>query len=157
MSKNEQKKQKKFKLNYRRVIAIIIILAVIIMAVVVITKKTKKQEEQQPEQQYYTTDGESKYNNSEKLQETKNFEGYEITKIGLNEIEGETYFNAKIKNTSNKSIGNELIYIIFKTKTGQEIYKMQVQIDELEPGKTTNINSKITKDVVGAYDIEITK
>lgn len=151
-----KKQQNKGKLNYKIIIAIIVIIAIII-AVVVIAKSKKNNVEQQQEETYKTTDTGTKYNTSTKLQETKTFEGYEISNIGLSETEGEVDFSAKIKNVTENSIGKESIYIVFKTQSGEELYKMEAYISEIKPGKSININSKITKEVVEAYDIEIKK
>ena len=75
----------------------------------------------------------------------------------LKEEEGETVFTAKIKNVTQNSIGGKTIYIIFKGKSGEELYKMQTYISEMKPGKSTNISSKITKNIVEAYDIELSE
>ena len=140
------------------IIAIIVIIAIIIAIVVFATRKTtNNNEEQTPTETYKTEDDGTKYNTSTKLQETKTFEGYEISNIGLKEKDGEVDFSAKIKNTTQNSIGKESIYIIFKKQSGEELYKMEAYISEIKPGKSININSKITKAVVDAYDIEIKK
>lgn len=152
-----KKPQKKGKLNYRGIIAIIVIIAIIITIVIFATTRNKNNEEQPQEETYKTEEDGTKYNTSTKLQETKIFEGYEISNIALSETDGEVDFSAKIKNTTQNSIGKESIYIIFKKQSGEELYKMEAYISEIKPGKSININSKITKAVVDAYDIEIKK
>lgn len=149
-----KKEQKKGKRNYRGIIAIILLIAIIVIIVIFATRKNEKQDEPQQET-YGTTENGEKYNTSEKLQGTKTFDGYEISNIYLKEEAGENIFTAKIKNVTENSIGNKPIYIVFKNETGEELYKMQVYISEIKPGKSTNISSKIAKDVVGAYDIEL--
>lgn len=152
-----KKTQKKGNLNYRSIIAIIGIIAIIVAIVLIVTTKNKKNNEEQQVETYQTTDTGTKYNTSKKLQETKTFEGYEISNIALSETEGEADFSAKIKNVTENTIGKESIYIIFKKQSGEELYKMETYVSEIKPGKSININSKITKDVVEAYDIEIKK
>ncbi len=153
-----KKKQKKSKLNYRGIMAIIGIIAIIVTIVIFATTKNKKNNEEQPQEETYKTEEDgTKYNTSENLQGTKTFGGYEISNMYLKEEEGETVFTAKIKNVTQNSIGGKTIYIIFKGKSGEELYKMQTYISEMKPGKSTNISSKITKNVVEAYDIELSE
>ena len=149
-----RKTEKVEKLNYKLIITIIVVIAIIAL-VVVLVNKNKKKEEPTPIETFETMDNGEKYNTSEKLQETKTFEGYEISNISLKEIDGENYFNAKIKNVADQAIGNKSIYIVFKAQTGEDIYKMQVYVGKIEPGKSTNVTSKITKDIIGSYDVEI--
>lgn len=149
--------KKKGKINYKGIIAILLVIAIAVAIIIFATKKNDNPQEQSGQETYEQTEDGSKYNKSEKLQETKTFYGYEISNIGLSEIEGQTTFNAKIKNVTDKAIGNESIYIVFKTKSGEELYKMQVYVTELKPGKSINVNSSITKEVVESYDIEIVK
>lgn len=151
----QKKQQKKAKLNYRGIIAIILIMAIIAVIVLLATRKKNNNEQQPQEETYQTTEDGSKYNTSENLQGAKTFDGYEISNMYLKEEAGETVFTAKIKNVTENSIGNKPIYIIFKGKSGEELYKMQMYVSEIKPGKSTNISSKITKDVVEAYDIEL--
>lgn len=152
----EKKKQKKAKLNYRGIIAIIVIIVVIVAIVIFATRKSNKNNQQQtPVETYKTEEDGTKFNTSTKLQETKTFNGYEISEISLKETEGEVEFSAKIKNVTQNSIGNKSIYIVFKTQSGEELYKMQVYLGEIKPEKSTTISSKITKDIIGAYDLEI--
>ena len=145
---------KKSKLNYRGIIAILVIIAVIVAIVIFATRKDKENE-QPPVETYKTEEDGAKFNTSEKLQETKTFDGYEISAIDLNEIDGKTNFTAKIKNVTDKTIGNKSAYIVFKTQSGEEIYRMQVYLSEIQPGKTINVNSKLTVNVVESYDIEL--
>lgn len=150
---------KKSNLNYGRIMAAILILAIIVAIVVLITRKKDNNNEQPqaPVETYEQQEDGTKYNTSTKLQEAKTFDGYEISAMELKEIEGETTFSAKIKNVTEESIGNESIYIIFKTQSGEELYKMEAYVSEIKPGKSININSSITKDVVEAYDVELKK
>lgn len=154
MEKKKQKKRK-FKLNYRGVLAIIVIIAIIVVIVIFATKKNKKEENLPPVETYKTEEDGTKFNTSTKLQETKTFSGYEISNIALKETEGEAEFSAKIKNVTESPIGNKSIYIVFKTQSGEELYKLEVYLGEIKPGKSTTIGSKITKSVVEAYDLEI--
>lgn len=150
----EKKKQKRGKLNYKGIIAIIVLIAIIAVIVVLATRKGKMEEQPQT-QTYGTTENGEKYNTSENLQGAKTFDGYEISNIYLKEEAGENIFTAKIKNVTESSIGNKPIYIVFKGQTGEELYKMQVYVSEIKPGKSTSISSKITKDIIEAYDLEI--
>ena len=152
MGKKTQSKKKK--INVKGIIVLLLIIAIIAVVVVLVTRKGNNQE-QAPVETYKTEEDGAKFNTSEKLQETKTFNGYEISGIDLNEIEGETNFVAKIKNVTDKTIGNKSAYIVFKTQSGDEIYRMQVYLSEIQPGKSININSKIAVDVVEAYDIEL--
>ncbi len=147
---------KKKKINIKGIVAILVIIAIIVSSIILLTKKgTKEKQDQAPVETYKTEDDGTKFNTSEKLKETKNFNGYEISNIVLKEIDEEVEFSAKIKNVTQNSIGNKSIYVVFKTQSGQELYKMEVYLGEIGPEKSTTINSKITKDVVGAYDIEL--
>ncbi len=153
----EKKKQKNVRLNYKGIIAIMVIIAIIIAIVIFVIRKNKKNDEKQlPIDAAYTTeDNGTKVNTSTKLQEIKNFNGYEISNIELKETNGEAEFSAQIKNVTQSSIGNKSIYIVFKSQSEEELYKMQVYLGEIKPEKSTRINSKITKSVIDAYDIEI--
>ena len=148
----KQKKQKKS--NYKFVLAIVLI-ALIIVAVVLIVKNNKNEKNNNNVQNYETMVDGTKFNNSESLKQTKTFGQYELSNADLQERDGEVQFSAKIKNISDKATESKSIYIVFKSQSGEDIYKMQTYLTEIQPGSSMNINSKITKDVINAYTIEI--
>lgn len=149
--------KKKSQLNYKGIVAILILIAIIVIIIMFATKKKDNNKPQEIQDTYEQNEDGAKYNTSEKLQEEKTFFGYQIYEMKLSEIEGKTTFSAKLKNTTENVIGNESLYIVFKSTTGEELYKMQVYVTEIKPGKSIDINSNITKEVVEAYDIEIVK
>lgn len=149
--------KKKSNLNYGKILAIIVVIIISVIIVVATRRKDVTQDQQPQVETYKEEEDGTKFNTSEKLQETKVFENYEISNTAISKKDGETQFSAKIKNVSDTVIGNESVYIIFKSISGEELYRMEVYLSEIQPGKSTTINSKITIDVVESYDIELKK
>lgn len=151
------KKESKQAQGKRRLAILILILILVIVAVVLIVNKNKKPQNQPENPTTVQEEGGSKTNISEELKKEKTFFGYQVSNTVLKEAEGEATFITTLKNTTENTIGNESIYIIFKSKTGEELYKMEVYVPAIEPGKTLDLNSTIAQNVIDAYDIEIAK
>ena len=99
----------------------------------------------------------TKYNTSEKLQETKKIEGIEISDMQLTQKDNVTLLLGTITNTSDTTQGGYPVAIKVMDKDGNEITTIVAYIGTLEPGKTTQLNTSKTIDCVNAYDLSITK
>ena len=154
--------------NEKIMIGILVIITAIVIIVAIARKKDSKQEiAEETNTQEQTTiaqeefvnileDG-TKYNTSEKLQETKKIEGIEISDMQLTQKDNVTLLLGTITNTSDTTQGVYPVAIKVMDKDGNEITTIVAYIGTLEPGKTTQLNTSKTIDCVNAYDLSITK
>lgn len=134
----------------RLVIVIIAIIAVIAIIVKLVSPK------QQEEKQTYADKQENGtvVNTSKKLSETKTYNGLEFTNIKFSHTESVTSLNAEVKNTTSNTTPAQLVDINVLDKDGNIMTSFVGEINKLEPGETTTIDSGIAANYVNAYDIE---
>lgn len=159
------KKQIKIKINknIKRILYLILVLIIIITVAMlwenskkVETEKNKTLETEVIENVQILEDG-TKSNTSNKLKETKTFEGMEINNIKLTSRENVTLLSAIITNKANIKQGGYPVNIKMIDKEGNEIIKIVAFIGELEVGESSELNVSTTSNFVNAYDLSISK
>ena len=97
----------------------------------------------------------SKINVSNKLLETKEYEGLEISNTSLEWKNGVTVLVADVINKGSTTKEQQKIYVVLEDKDKNEITRLSGIIDKVEPGKKVQINITTTKDVANVYDFRI--
>lgn len=99
----------------------------------------------------------TRLNTSNKLQETKTFEGMEISNLQLTENNNVTLLLGTITNKSTTKQGGFPVNIKLVDKNGNEIITVVGYIEELKPGESTQLSTSATFDYANAYDFTIRK
>lgn len=154
---------RKVKGNEKKMIAILVAITVVVIIIAIMMNANKSKEEKTQDKAgaeestvSLLEDG-TLLNNSDKLQETKKFEGMEISKIQLTEKEGETELIATVTNISDTDQGDYPVIVKMLDKEGNEITTMNAYIGKLKAGKSTKVSSSATFDSTNVYDFTITK
>ena len=152
------------KKNEKIMIAVLIVIVIIVTIVFFVTRKENKKveenvvkEEQQQEEYVQVLDDGTKLNKSDKLNETKVFDGLEISNIQLTESNNLSVLLGTITNTSTTTKGGYSVDIKIIDEDENEIVTMAGYISELEPGESTQLNASATFDYANAYDFIIEK
>lgn len=159
----EKEKKKKTKTNKSKAILILALIIVIIVILVVLVVKNKKSQENanqtatQGETQFYREEEGTKINTSNKLTETKEIEGLEITNASLSEFENNSTFIATLTNKTDSASGEFYLDLKFVDKDNNEIATISCYVDKVEPGKSIELNAAATASLANAYDYTITK
>lgn len=143
----------------------IIGLAIVLVIVIVNIKKKKTENTLENSQTVNSVaeefveniESDTKLNNSEKLKETKEFDGLEIADIQITEKEGVTLLLANITNKTDEVKGDYPILITILDKDGNTITVAHGYIKQLQPNETTQLSSSKTFDYANAYDFTISK
>lgn len=151
-----KKKEKKLIL----ILSIITIVA-IIAAIVIKNNSTNKKNNnpvEPPKEEFVDVleDG-TRLNTSDKLHETKTFEGMEISNFQVTEKDNVTVLLGTVTNVSDTTKGGYPINIKIVDKDGNEIVMVGAFLGTLEPGESTQLNTSATFDYANAYDFSITK
>lgn len=138
-------------MNQKRLVVLVIAIIVIIAIIVKLTLPKQVEEK--------TTYADRQENGvvvniSKKLSETKQFNGLEFTNIKFSHTESVTSLKAEVKNVTSNAIPAQLIDINVLDKDNNKMTSFVGEINELEPGETTTIDSNIAANYVEAYDIE---
>lgn len=151
--------------NEKKAIAILVAITAVVIIIAIIMGNSGKKETKK-EEQNNTTQGEevtqllndgTLLNKSEKLHETKQFEGMEITNLQLTETEKETLLIGTVSNTSETKQGGYVALIKMVDKEGNEITTIETYIGELQPGKSMKFSTSANYDSSNVYDFTITK
>ena len=147
-------------------IGVLVLITVIVIIVAVVLSNRNKEDISTDNVQATNTQTEefvnvlsdgTKVNTSDKLHETKTFDGMEISNFQLTENGNVTLLLGTITNTSTEKKGGYPISITILDKDGNELTVVAAYIGELEPGESTQLNTSATFDYINAYDFEITK
>ena len=153
----------------KQVIGVLIGIAVIAIIVVLIVNGKNKEDENianneivesntvEEEKYVEVLENGTKLNTSEKLKETKEIDGMEISNMQLTEEGNITKLLGTITNKSNTTKGNYEINIKLIDENGKELTTLVGYIGELEPGESTQLSTSTTFDYANTYDVEITK
>lgn len=153
----------------KQVIEVLIGIAVIAIIVVLIVNGKNKEDENivnnetvenntvEEEKYVEVLENGTKLNTSEKLKETKEIDGMEISNMQLTEEGNITKLLGTITNNSNTTKGNYEINIKLIDENGKELTTLVGYIGELEPGESTQLSTSTTFDYANTYDVEITK
>ena len=151
----------------RLILVLLIILAIVVIIYVVRQNQNKgengtgvtdTQQIAKTEDTYTETleDG-TVLNTSEQFNETKTYNGLEISNIQYTEKNGMTVLLADVKNTSNTAHSLELVKIIVEGKNGEDMAVMNSIIGDVGPGETIELNASMTGNIVNARDFRIEK
>lgn len=149
---------KKEKMTIGILILITIAIIIILMVVRRNDNNTSKEENVVPKEEFVEVleDG-TRLNTSDKLHETKTFDGMEISNFQLTENGNVTLLLGTITNNSSTEKGGYPVNITVLDKSGNEIITVAAYIGELKPGESTKLSTSATFDYANAYDFTITK
>lgn len=99
----------------------------------------------------------TRVNTSNKLSETKKYDGLEISNITLTEKNNESYIRATVKNTTTQVKGDESITLTIIDKAGTTLTEVQGYLDTIQPGNTATLSIKASADFANAYDFKVSK
>ena len=137
-------------------IAIILILLI----VKTVTNKNERElgENLNQEQEFVEKqeDG-TRLNTSEELKKVKTLGILEFTNIQLTSKNGESYLEAKVKNTGTSKAGDEFIKITILDKENKVLNTINIFLGTIQAGETINLSSKTSSDFVNAYDFEVSR
>lgn len=158
-------KRKKKGIRRIDIIVLITIMIISIIIISIIKNKNNEQEDMQTskiqteQQEKYTKilEDSTKLNTSEKLKEDKKFEELKVKDIQLTYKDGVTNLLATIENSTQTKIEMQNVEIVLLDEKGEELYRMPGIIEEIEEGKTTQLNCSVTADFSNVYDFSITK
>lgn len=153
------------KKNEMIIVGIIVAVMLIILGIVIINKNKNSVTDNEPQNTINTTNEEftnvqsdgTKINTSNKLAETKKFDGLEISNITLTEKNGESYLRAIVKNTTSQTKGNEMILLTIINKEGKTLTTINGYLDTIEAGETSMLSIKTSADFANAYDFKVSK
>ena len=151
----------------KKIIATIMIIIVIAMVITIMlrfrnrksTENIRTVEEQIiPKEEFVDKleDG-TRINSSDKLHETKTFDGLEISDFQLTEKDNMTVLLGKITNNANTKKGGYAVNITVLDKDRNEMTTVVAYIKELQPGESTTLNVSSTFDYANAYDFTISR
>lgn len=144
--------------NKKKYIVILLILVVIIAVVVfaLLLKKTQNNLEQ--EKSYSTTlEDATRENNSEKIKETKEIDGLQISNMSITESDNLSKLNANITNITEEEFSESILDIKLIDDNGNELKTVSGFIGKINPGETIPLSISVTFDFVNAYDCIITR
>lgn len=135
-------------------IMIIAVALIIIIAIIAVIVAVSSPEEESEEYVEVLEDG-TKVNTSEKLSETKTYNGLEFTNIKFTNSSSVTNLSASVTNTTTENMDSQLIGINVLDESGNVITSFTGTVEALEAGETTTINAGIAANYANAYNIEI--
>ena len=94
-------------------------------------------------------------NTSEKLKETKNEDGFELSNISYSEKDGHTSLEADVTNMTGSNQGNFMADIVLVDKEGKEQARIPVAIPEMQIGETVGIQAGINDSYANAYNFRL--
>ncbi|MNI72837.1 hypothetical protein D3C73_1288020 [compost metagenome] len=99
----------------------------------------------------------NKENVSNKFNEVKKYDVYEVSNAKFKMDGTYSVFTAELKNTSNETQKGHLAEIVFLDKKGNEMSKMGIYIREMKAGAQIVINATISDDLVDTFDYKLQK
>ena len=150
------------KKNEAKVIFILVAIMVIVLIIVIANRgkdnKNKEVVENISKEEFVDVkeDG-TRVNTSNKLAETKKYDGLEISNITLTEKGNESYIRATVKNTTSVKKGEELIKLTIVDKQGNVLTSVKGYLNTIQPGSTTTLSIKASADFANAYDFKVSK
>ncbi len=135
---------------------VIIIIAIAILLVVIIAVAVSLASKDTTKEEYVEVleDG-TKINTSEKLSQTKTYNGIEFTNIKFTNASSVTNLSADVKNTTSEDMESQVVRINVLDEQGNIITTYRGSVEALKAGETTTFNAAIAANYANAYDIEI--
>lgn len=146
------------KAQEKRMILILIIVSILIITIVwcvTRNKETEVVESTNKEEFVEVLEDGTKLNISDKLNETKRVENFEIGNIQLTDKNGVSVLLADIKNVSETSTDWTIITITLIDRIGNTIQEIEGVIKDLQPGETTQLNAATSADYANSYDFKV--
>lgn len=146
----------------RRILMIIFIGIIVIWGIIIFRSDKGKEEvlrgEGKIKEEYVDVleDG-TKLNTSNKLNETKEIEGLEISGIQLTHRNGKTVILAKVENKTGIDIGLTGVEITLYDDKKNELEKVEGLIAPVKAGESVQLNVGVSADYANAYDFSIEK
>lgn len=132
---------------------VIIILIVIIFVIVICIKINKKSDFKQVEDK--TTNNIVTFNNRAGITRKKEINGLSLRNIKLT-IDCEVcVFEADVKNLTDNMMPQCEKLVIFKDNNGNEVGRVGIYLDELQPNQESHFYSETSSDFKDAYTFEI--
>lgn len=152
--KKESKNKKK--LVIIMIIFITIIVTIGVTLIYMINNQNKNEMTEKNETYWVETkeDG-KKINKSEKISETKEFEGLSLEKQEFVSKDSKTEISIKVTNNTQQNIPVTPIVLILLDKEGKEIVRLNGIINPTKVGENSNIYIGSSLDYVDAYDFKI--
>lgn len=152
------------------VILVLLIITIALVVVGIVTKKTnnnvtqvgsdkvQNDKEEKPsldEEHVVTLEDGTRLSTSEALKKTKSFDGITVTDTQLTEKENKTVLLGTLTNTSNETKGGYFVNVVLEDENGNSLKSIRTYINELEAGKSGQLNISLTSDYVKAYDFSV--
>lgn len=156
----EKTKRKKKGITPKDLLIITIVIVILVVVAFFIFKKkdtTPKVRPSETEEFVSILEDGTKQNTSNKLAETKEIEGLEISNIRLTEKDGLTLLLADVRNPGNKDNGDFGVDIKLVDKEGNELATIGGYIDSVKVGETVTLNITVTSSLANSYDFEVKK
>lgn len=157
----------------KRMILVLILITIVVIIVGIVMSINKEKKENEGNNIVGGVEGEgntpvveefvnleedgTKVNISNKLKETKTFDGLEISNLQLTMKDNVSLILGEIKNVSDTARGGYPVSLTILDKEGNEIIAIGAYIQELQPGQTAKLDTSATFDFANAYDFKITK
>lgn len=152
------------KAKEKRMIAIIVMTGIIVIGGIVVIKNSSRKDEKVPKEEVVMNqkyvevleDG-TKLNKSNKLKETKQLDGMEMSEIQLTNKEGVSRILATVTNKTNSEIQLTPIKLILYDDENQILEELKGLISPMKVGESVQLNMGISIDYTNAYDLKIEK
>ena len=133
------------------------IVAVIIVLIIVFA--SRKGQEQANVQSGEDNPNNAKVMTTEKMAETKEYKGFEISNVSFKVEKNTMIIEADVKNATEEDKDKEIISINILDKDGNTIASVAGSINAVKAGESTKIRSEILSngEETRAYDIQITE
>ena len=96
-----------------------------------------------------------KVNNSERIKEAKEFDGYKFSDVTVNSENGETNFVVTVTNISTDFKEERYVKIVCVNQNDEEIGTLYIAISQLEAGESINASAVTSDDYINMYDYRI--
>ena len=158
-TKTEKTKRKKKGITPKDLLIITVVIVILVVVFFIFKKKdtTPKARPSETEEFVSILEDGTKQNTSNKLAETKEIEGLEISNIRLTEKDGLTLLLADVRNPGNKDNGDFGVDIKLVDKEGNELATVGGYIDSVKVGETVTLNITVTSSLANSYDFEVKK
>lgn len=138
---------------------LLLVLIIVILVIIGIFKFFTKEKNSDDISYAETLQDGTKQNISQKLKESKNIDGIELSNIELiQKSDGTIEFSAKAKNTTSKNIDTNMLQVKLLSKDNQLIGNIYISVINLAPNNTSGIKGSAKGfDISKVYSTEIIK
>ena len=142
-------------MNKKKVVIALIVLLIVVVAVILFIINNPNR----PGAHSNVLEDGTRVNNSEKLLETKQFEGLEFSEIKLskNKNDDNILIQANVKNVGEAVTQQQIIKLNFTDDDGNALGTISWLAPELYPGDSTQLATSSETEVINAYNFTIYK